>query len=209
MAAHRIHLLADKKLASIIVKQETPLLLRQKNIALQLCFSIMSQQLNTRVAAVFHKRFLQLFNCPSPSPAQISAIPYQTLRSIGLSNAKAGYIQNVAEFFCKFKVTDIRLHKMKDKEVIEFLTQIKGVGKWTVEMILMFSMQREDVFSIDDLGIRQAVCKLYRINPLDNKKIITEKILRVTERWKPYRTYACRYLWSWKDGLPKPGPLKK
>lgn len=209
MSAHRIHLLADKKLASIIVQQEIPLLHKQKNIALQLCLSIMSQQLSTRVAAVFHKRFLLLFNNPSPSPAQISAISIQTLSSIGLSNAKAVYIHNVAEFFTKFKVTDNRLHKMKDDEVIEFLTQIKGVGKWTVEMILMFSMQREDVFSVNDLGIRQAVCKLYRINALENKKVVTEKIMLVTEKWKPYRTYACRYLWGWKDNLSKPTSSKK
>jgi len=93
---------------------------------------------------------------------------------------------------------------MENEELMALLTQIKGVGKWTVEMILMFSMQREDIFSVDDLGIRQAVCTLYKIDDPGNKKRVKEKILRKAEKWKPFRTYACLYLWGWKDMPPKP-----
>lgn len=207
MGLPRKHLSTDKRLASIIAQQEVYILKKRKNIALQLCFSIMSQQLSTRVAAVFHQRFLGLFNSPSPSATQIASIPFQSLRSIGLSNAKAGYIKNVADFFVFHKLTDRQLHKMENEELIALLTQIKGVGKWTVEMILMFSMQREDIFSVDDLGIRQAVCALYKIDDPGNKKRVTEKILKTAEKWKPFRTYACLYLWGWKDLPPK--PLKK
>jgi len=206
---HRNHLSKDKKLAKIFVDQKICRLQKQDNIALQLCFSIMSQQLSTKVAAVFHQRFLNLFSTESPQASEIANIPFQTLRSIGLSNAKAGYIKNVADFFVSNKITDRKLHKMENEQLISYLSQIKGVGKWTVEMLLMFSMQREDVFSADDLGIRQAVCKLYKINPAENKKVVTENILRISEKWKPYRTYACRYLWGWKDNSPTAKPLKK
>ena len=90
------------------------------------------------------------------------------------------------------------LQKMEDEELILYLTQIKGVGRWTAEMILMFTLAREDVFAIDDLGIQQAMAKLYKID-FTNKKLLREKMIAVSDKWKPYRTYACRYLWRWKD----------
>lgn len=83
------------------------------------------------------------------------------------------------------------------------LTQIKGVGKWTVEMLLMFSLGREDVFAVDDLGIQQAMTRLYKLEDLD-KKQLKEKMLQLSNKWSPYRTYACLHLWSWKDNTPKP-----
>jgi len=90
---------------------------------------------------------------------------------------------------------------MPDAEVIAYLTQIKGVGQWTVEMLLMFTLAREDVFAVDDLGIQQSMARLYRWNPAD-KKELKEKMLQRSKRWSPYRTYACRYLWGWKDNVP-------
>jgi len=89
-----------------------------------------------------------------------------------------------------------------NEELIKYLSQIKGVGQWTVEMILMFTLGREDIFAVDDLGIQQAVCKLYKINSED-KKAMKEKMLSVSKKWSPYRTYACRYLWGWKDNVPQ------
>lgn len=88
---------------------------------------------------------------------------------------------------------------MNDAEVIALLQQIKGVGLWTVEMILMFSLGRPDVFSHGDLGLRQSVVRLYGIRETD-PKTIKEKIEKISQKWSPYRTYACLYLWSWKDG---------
>ena len=195
---HIAHLSKDKKLGKIIPLQETHILQKKKNIYLELCFSIMSQQLSIKVAAVFQKRFLGLYNNRVPTASQIAETPFETLRSIGLSNAKASYVLNVCRFFIEEKVTDARLYKMNDEAIINYLTRIKGVGKWTAEMILMFALGREDVFSADDLGIQQAICKLYALDASD-KKIMKQEILRISSKWSPYRTYACRYLWGWKD----------
>ncbi len=90
------------------------------------------------------------------------------------------------------------LYKMSNDEILALLTQIKGVGKWTVEMILMFTLGREDVFAMDDLGLKQSVIKLYNIKETD-KKLLREKIEKISSKWSPYRTYACKYLWGWKD----------
>lgn len=195
---HRTHLSKDKKLKKIIAKQEPYVLKQRKNVYLQLCGSIISQQLSTKVAAVIQKRFLDLYK-KTPTPQQILDVPVETFRSIGLSYAKASYVHNVSRFVIEHKLTDAKLSKLNNEQVIELLTQIKGIGKWTVEMILMFTLGREDVFAIDDLGIQQSVSKLYDLDPT-NKKLMKEKMLKISEVWKPYRTYACRYLWGWKDG---------
>ena len=90
---------------------------------------------------------------------------------------------------------------MSDEEVIAYLTQIKGVGRWTAEMMLMFALGREDVFAIDDLGIQQAMIKMYKLDRTD-KKQFREDMLKISEQWSPYRTYACIHLWRWKDAPP-------
>lgn len=200
---HIGHLTKDRKLKKIIELQEPFKLVKRKNVYLHLCTSIMSQQLSTKVADVFHRRFLALYPVRTPSAPMIAATPFDTLRSIGLSNAKANYVLNVCNFFIEEKITDSRLYKMSNEEVIDYLTQIKGVGQWTVEMILMFTLGRADVFAVDDLGIQQAVCKLYHIDTSDKKKM-KEEMLSVSKKWSPYRTYACRYLWGWKDNAPLP-----
>lgn len=122
----------------------------------------------------------------------------QVFRGIGFSNSKAQYVHNVCQFFLENKITDAQLHKMSNEKVIDLLTQIKGVGKWTVEMILMFTLAREDVFALDDLGLNQSVCRLYKIKETD-KKLLRKKIEKISLKWKPYRTYASMYLWRWAD----------
>lgn len=192
------HLLKDKKLAKIINPDEPHVLTARKNIPLRLCASIMSQQLSTKVARVIFHRFLELYNGKEPSPAEITATPFETLRSIGLSNAKASYVHNVAAFCNEQKLTDRKIRSMDNEEIIELLTQIKGVGRWTVEMLLMFTLGREDVFAPDDYGIQVAMKKLYRLDD-SNKKEFKEKMTRIAAKWSPYRTYACLHLWQWKD----------
>ena len=199
---HIAHLTKDRKLKKILELQEPYVLAKRKNVYLHLCKSIMSQQLSTKVADVFQQRFINLYKTKNPTAAEIAVTPFETLRSIGLSNAKANYVLNVCNFFIEEKITDAKLYKMSNEEVIKYLTQIKGVGQWTVEMILMFTLGREDVFAVDDLGIQQAICKLYKIDATD-KKAMKEKMLNVSKKWSPYRTYACRYLWGWKDNEPK------
>jgi DNA-3-methyladenine glycosylase II len=199
---HILHLNKDKKFKKILELQQPFSLVKRKNVHLHLCNSIMSQQLSTKVADVFQKRFLNLYDNKTPTAQQIAATALLTLRGIGLSNAKANYVINVCNFFIDEKLTDTRLYKMSNEELIKYLTQIKGVGQWTVEMILMFTLGREDVFAVDDLGIQQAMCKLYNIDAAD-KKVMKEKMLSISKKWSPYRTYACRYLWGWKDA-PNP-----
>jgi DNA-3-methyladenine glycosylase II len=197
--AHVAHLSKDKKLKKLIEAQATVVLTKRNKVYLHLCNSIMSQQLSTKVADVFQQRFLNLYKGKTPTLVQIVETPFETFRGIGLSNAKANYIHNVCLFFIAHKITDAKLHKMNDENLLSLLTQIKGVGKWTVEMIMMFTLGREDVFAIDDLVIQQSICKLYKIDAT-NKKEMKEKILKITAKWAPYKTYACRYLWGWKDG---------
>jgi DNA-3-methyladenine glycosylase II len=192
------HLKKDPKLASIL-KGDIHELKLHKNIPLRLMASIMSQQLSTKVAKVIFHRFLALYNGKEPKPQQVLDTPFETLRAIGLSNAKVSYVQNVARFCIEHKITDKKLLQMDNESIIELLTSIKGVGKWTVEMLLMFTLGREDVFAVDDLGIQQAMCKLYKINAADKKKMKT-RMLKISANWSPFRTYACLHLWNWKDG---------
>ena len=199
---HLLYLTKDKTLKKIIALQEPYVLVSRKNVYLHLCSSIMSQQLSTKVAAVIYIRFLNLYKNKKPGLQQIIDTPVESLRSIGLSNAKARYIQNVCRFFLAEKITDATLRKMSNEELIKYLSQIKGVGQWTVEMILMFTLGREDVFALDDLGIQQSITKLYQLDATD-KKTLKEKMLQLSAKWSTYRTYACRYLWGWKDNEPK------
>lgn len=187
----------DRRLVAIIDKPVNTLPV-QKNIPLTLVQSIMNQQLNSKVADKIYHRFLQLYGSKEPSLQQIAETPRTALRAIGLSNAKAIYVHNVAEFCQSHEVTDKKLHGMSDEDVMELLTQIKGVGQWTVEILLVFSLGREDVFVIDDYGIQEAMIKLYRIKVLD-KKQLREKLTRISDKWRPFRSYACLYLWQWRD----------
>lgn len=201
---HIAHLSKDKKFKKILEQQEPFVLAPAKKVYLHLCKSIISQQLSTKVARVIYQRFLDLFGKKEPTAKEILEIPVEKFRSIGFSNAKASYVHNVCRFFVENDLTDARLHKMSNEEVMELLTQIKGVGKWTVEMILMFTLGREDVFAVDDLGIQQSITRLYKLDSSD-KKLMKERMLEISSKWSPYRTYACRYLWGWKDNTPVTG----
>jgi len=199
---HIIHLSRDKKLQKIIELQEPYILKIRKPVWLHLCASIMSQQLNTKVAEVIYKRFLKLYPNTKPTLQMVIDTQFETLRSVGFSNAKTNYVKNVCTFFKDEKITDARLDKMSNEELINYLSQIKGVGQWTVEMILMFTLGREDILALDDLDIQQSMAKLYNLDT-SNKKILKEKMLYHSAKWSPYRTYACRYLWGWKDNVPQ------
>ena len=195
--SYQRHLKKDKGLATL-VKGEAYTLHKRKNTAVRLMASIVSQQLSTKVAAIIFKRFLAIYNGKEPSMQAVIDTSFDTLRSIGLSNSKVNYVQNVASFFLSQKITDKQLYAMEPEAVIELLTQIKGVGRWTVEMLLMFSLGHEDVFAVDDLGIQQAMIRLYKIKYISKKELQT-KMLKKSLGWSPYRTYACLHLWNWKD----------
>ncbi|WP_438944936.1 DNA-3-methyladenine glycosylase family protein [Sediminibacterium sp.] len=191
------HLQKDKKLKPLL--QAGPLkITKRKNVPVRLMASIMSQQLSTKVAAVIYQRFLDLYNGKDPELSQVLSTPDEKLRAIGLSNAKVNYVKNVASFCIEHSITDKTLAKKDNEDIIDLLVQIKGVGRWTVEMLLMFTLGREDVFAVDDLGIQQAMCNIYKIDPADKKAMkITMKA--IAQKWSPYQTYACMHLWRWKD----------
>ena len=195
--SYKKHLSKDKVLASILQKDSHALSL-QKNIPLRLMASIISQQLSTKVAAIIFDRFVALYPAKKPTLLKVLDTPVETLRGIGISYAKINYIYAVANFCVEHKITDKKLQGLSNQEIIELLTQIKGVGKWTVEMLLMFSLGREDVFAVDDLGIQQAMVKLYHLDPTSKKQLKTDMLERANA-WSPYRTYACLHLWRWKD----------
>jgi DNA-3-methyladenine glycosylase II len=195
--SYKQHLQKDKHLA-LLLEEDTHILVKRKNTAIRLIASIISQQLSTQVAKIIFTRFLDLYGGKEPSCDKVLATDPLLLKGIGLSNAKVNYVQNVAQFFKENKITDAQLYKMSPEEVIELLTQIKGVGRWTVEMLLMFSLGHEDVFAVDDLGIQQAMIRLYKIK-YESKKELREKMIKKSQSWAPYKTYACLHLWKWKD----------
>lgn len=196
MEAYKKHLSKDPKFKKLL-KLEITLPKKRRNIALRLVSSILSQQLSTVVAKVMYERFLELFGGKEPSAQEILEVPVEKIQAIGISRQKAGYIHNVAEFVVQHKITDRKLHKMSDEEIIERLSEIKGVGRWTVEMILIFTLGREDVFAVDDLGIQKGMQKLFpKLQNLKGKELKAE-MMRLSERWSPYRSYASLYLWNY------------
>jgi DNA-3-methyladenine glycosylase II len=169
-----------------------------QGVYLDLLGSVISQQLSTKVAAVIEGRFLALFPEQQPHPSLLLEKDLDTLRTAGLSKQKATYLQNVADFFRKENLLEKDWSDMGNEEIIQYLTQVKGVGKWTVEMILMFSLDRPDVLPLDDLGIRQAITHLYKVT--GTGKTAHQRMTEIAAAWQPYRSYACLYLWRHKDG---------
>jgi|SRR6185369_4860322 len=154
----------------------------------ELVESIISQQLSIKASDTIFGRFKKLFGNKFPTPEQILAMDDDKIRSCGLSFAKISYVKSVANAFVSDLIDIEKIKKQSDEEVIAELTQIKGVGRWTAEMILMFTLNRPDVFSIGDLGLRNAITKLYGIT--DRKEM-----LKLSETWSPHRTTASWYLW--------------
>jgi len=156
--------------------------------------SIVSQQLSTKVVRIIWNRFTDLFVEGYPDPEILLSKDHDILRGIGLSNSKANYVKNVAEFKLTNDMSFDFLQTKSDEEIIAYLSQIKGVGKWTVQMILMFPMDRPNVFPVDDLGIQNAMKGLYSIAL--EKKELKAKMIEIASVWEPYRTLASKYLWK-------------
>ena len=156
--------------------------------------SIVSQQLSAKVVKVIWNRFTDLFVEGYPDPEVLLSKDHGILRGIGLSNSKANYVKNVAEFKLANDMSFDFLRTKSDEEIIQYLSQIKGVGRWTAQMILMFPMDRPNVFPVDDLGIQNAMKSLYNIDL--EKKELKAKMLDIASVWDPYRTLASKYLWK-------------
>lgn len=164
------------------------------DIYFSLLDSIVSQQLSTKVARIIFNRFTDLFIDGYPKAEQLLITEHEVLRGVGLSNNKANYLKNVAEFSLKNDITFDFLQLKTDDEIINYLTQIKGVGKWTVQMILMFPMDRPNVFPVDDLGIQNGMKKIYGIDL--EKKELKLKLHEIAKSWHPYKTLASKYIWK-------------
>jgi DNA-3-methyladenine glycosylase II len=156
-----------------------------------LCDSIISQQLSGRVAEVIFERFAARYPHHRPTPARVAATPVARLRTAGLSGQKARYLKELARGFVDGKIRPHRFARQSNEEIIETLTAIHGIGRWTAEMFLMFSLNRLDVLPVDDLGIQKAIQKAYGFRSLP-KPATMRKIGRP---WHPYETIASWYLW--------------
>jgi DNA-3-methyladenine glycosylase II len=159
--------------------------------------SIISQQLSTKAADAIYNRFLNHFDGTTPTPQMLLDTDKDTLRLLGLSNAKTKYIQNVALHFLENPKIEHSWSEMSNEEIIRELTEIKGVGVWTVQMVLMFCLARRDVFPKLDLGVRNSMIELYKIE--GEKKDVHDKLLKIADTWKPYRSIASLYLWAWRN----------
>ena len=190
----------DPLLAAITENITLTELSPNEDVYLVLLESIVSQQLSVKASDTIFRRFLALFDNLYPEPNILMTIDMETLRGVGLSGQKAGYLKNVAQFALDKNLDAEKINALTDEEAVIHLSQIKGVGRWTAEMILMFSLCRPDVFPVDDLGIRQAMVKLYELDPQDKK--LKARLTEIASNWRPHRSTACRYLWRWKD-LPQ------
>lgn len=153
--------------------------------------SIVYQQLSGKAAATIHGRVLQLFDPNAPLPAQIIATDHETLRRAGLSNQKASYIRNLAEHSLNGSLPIESLHELTDDEIIAALIQVKGIGRWSAQMFLMFRLGRPNVLPDLDLGVQKGIQTAYRMKKLPSPK----KVLEVGAKWTPYRSMASWYMW--------------
>lgn len=152
--------------------------------------SIVSQQLSTKAAATIHKRFSQALE-NDITPHKILGTAPDVLRGAGLSGQKTKYMAALAEAFIENAESYNRIHELPDDEVIKLLTEIKGIGVWTAQMFMMFSLLREDIFPIGDLGIRRSMEKHF----YEGEKQADQTLIERAEIWAPHRTVACLYLW--------------
>jgi DNA-3-methyladenine glycosylase II len=189
----RRHLAESDPVLARIIEQVGPLVIRLRPERFQaLARAIIFQQLAGAAATAIYNRFVGLFpDSDFPAPEQVLAAPDAELRKAGLSAKKALYIKDLAAHIRNDTLNFHRFPHLDDEEVIADLTRVKGIGRWTAEMFLMFNLGRPDVFPVDDVGLRNAVMRAYRI-----RKRPTPKRLRAfAERWRPYRSAASWYLW--------------
>ena len=157
-----------------------------------LCRAIIGQQLSTKAAATIERRFAALFASDPPTPQAVAAVADDVLRGVGLSGQKLGYMRDLCARVQDRSLALDALDAMPDDEVVTALTQVKGIGRWTAEMFLMFRLHRPDVLPIGDLGIVKAVQRAYGLR----KAPTPERLTRIGETWRPYRSIACWYLWA-------------
>ena len=160
--------------------------------------AIVGQQLSVKAAKTIYDRLCALYGDRTPTPAELIATDPDELRGVGLSRAKAAYLRDLAEHVEDGELDLERLPELPDDEVSAQLIAIKGLGRWTVDMFLMFHLGRPDILPVGDLGIRRAVQIAYGLDSLPDPAELT----RIAEPWQPHRTLACLYLWASLDNAP-------
>jgi len=157
--------------------------------------TIAGQQLSIKAAASINEKFKQLQ--PKQTPETVLQLDVEALRQVGFSYNKAAYLHNIAQFWLDQKITKKTFDNLSDEEIIHLLTKIKGVGRWSVEIMLAFSLGRPNVFFADDLGIQQGMSIIYGWHDTD-KKELRKLMLEKAKTYAPYSTLVCLYIWEWK-----------
>ncbi len=160
--------------------------------------SIVGQQLSTKAARAVYGRLLELFDGRTPTPEALLEADPETIRAAGLSRAKVTYLRSLAEHVISGELELERLNDLSDERVAEALVAVKGLGRWTADMFLIFHLGRPDILPVGDLGVRRAVQRLYGLEGLPS----AEELEALGERWRPYRSAASLYLWSSLDNAP-------
>ena len=172
---------------------------RESDIFCGLVQAIVSQQLSTRAAATIYGRLQALMpGAAPPTPEALLPVSDEALRGVGLSRQKSSYMRDLARKVLEGSVKTDRLSEMSDEEVVAELTKIKGIGRWTVEMILIFRLARPDILPVGDLGIVKAIQKAYGLR----KPPDAARMEKIAERWRPYRSVASWYLWASLENKP-------
>jgi DNA-3-methyladenine glycosylase II len=155
--------------------------------------AITSQQLSVKAADTIFKRFIALTPGKKfPTPRQILKMPSSKIRKVGLSKMKVSFVKDLSKKILDGTLDLKHIESMSDDEVVQHLVKVKGIGQWTAEMFLIFSLRREDIFSYGDLGLRNAIRALYKMK----KHPTPKQAAKITAQWKPYRSLASRYLWA-------------
>lgn len=188
---------ADLRIGHLIDEFGPPEFNPISNFYESLVRSIVYQQLSGKAAATIYGRFKNLFNTETyPTPIDVLSKSHDVLRSVGLSNQKVIYIHELSEKWVKGELDLTDVDSMSDEEISSELIKVKGIGQWTADMFLMFTLVRPDVFPLGDLGIQKGFMILNRMNRLPKP----EEMEKETEQWRPYRTFAAWYLWKIVDG---------
>jgi DNA-3-methyladenine glycosylase II len=160
--------------------------------------AIVGQQLSVAAARTIYGRLTELFGGRTPTPEELLEVDPDTLRGVGLSRAKANYVRSLAEHVISGELELDRLEELSDEAVAAEVTAVKGLGRWTADMFLIFHLGRPDVLPVGDLGVRRAVERLYGLEALPS----AAELEALGERWRPYRSLASLYLWESLDNAP-------
>ena len=195
--AARSHLQhADPILAGVIAAGQPIEPSAHEDLYLALLRAIVSQQISTKAAAAIWRRFASLFRPEGyPEPRELLALGEDELRAVGLSRQKAGYLKAIAEYNERGLLDYEHLTSLSEEDFTQHLTAIRGVGRWTAQMLQMFALDQPDVFSEGDLGVQNAMRRLYQLE--ETGRALQKRMLVIAETWRPYRTLACKYLWQY------------